>query len=58
MLNLINKISQIICLLSVLLLLNSCSEGEDILDGQRFGLDVSLETSELLSSGVVLDKPD
>ena len=58
MLNLINKISQIICLFSGLLFLNSCSEGEDTLDGQRFGLDVSLEMSELLSSGVELDKLD
>ena len=58
MMNLISKILQIICLFCGLWLLNSCSESEDILSGQRFGLDVSLETSELISSGIEVIKPD
>ena len=51
MLNLNNKIINCICLIASCFVISHCSDGEDTLSGVRFGLDVPLETSELINSG-------
>ena len=51
MLNLKYKIFWIIYLFIGLVFLTNCSEKEDVLTGQRFSLDVSLEDSKLILAG-------
>lgn len=45
------KVSTFICLIAGLFILFQCSENEGKLPGKRFGLDVSLETSERIEAG-------
>jgi outer membrane protein assembly factor BamB len=51
MLNLKYKIFWVIYLFIGLVFLTNCSEKEDVLTGQRFSLDVSLEDSKLILAG-------
>ena len=51
MVELNNKVSTFICLIAASFILMQCSDNEGKLPGKRFGLDVSLETSERIEAG-------
>jgi len=51
MVELNNKVSTFICLIAASFVLMQCSDNEGKLPGKRFGLDVSLETSERIEAG-------
>lgn len=58
MLNLNNKIFNCICLIASCLITSNCSEREETLSGVRFGLDVPLETSEMIDAGEPIEITD